>query len=257
MKKLLGVFKYEYRMSIQRRGLWVAVLLFTAFYIFMWTDLSQEIEVDLRSRQALLSEAGQTVFFLNLFFPVVAGIAGADRAVRDRTLGVRELLRATSTSNFKYVLGKYLGVAFSLLTFGLFITLSVSTFLVVFNQWPLIFLPYTIWASLLILAPGLFFITAFSLACPLIMPVRVYQILFTGYWYWGNFLSPQVMFTVSETMLNASGRYALIAIFGMKVATNWQDVHVSTALLNILVLFTFAALALTGMWWILRTSEKG
>lgn len=256
MKKFLGVFRYEYKMSIQRFGVWIVVLLFTAFYIFMGIDASQDIDVDATSQEALFSQAGQTVFSLNLFFPVVAGIVAADRAVRDRTLGVRELLRATGVPNYSYVLGKYLGVSFSLLTLGMAITLPASLFLAIYYQWPLLFVLYALWATLLIVGPALFFVTAFSLVCPLIMPTRLYQILFTGYWYWGNFLSSNVMFTVSGTLLNASGRYALIGIFGMKMADAWPEMTVNTALLNILVLFTCAALALAGMMLVLRASER-
>jgi hypothetical protein len=62
------------------------------------------------------------------------------------------------------------------------------------------------------------------------------------------------MFTVSDTLLNASGRYALIGVFGMEMVG--REVSVRQVELNILVLLTCAALALLGMVWILRISEK-
>ena len=89
------------------------------------------------------------------------------------------------------------------------------------------------------------FVVAFSLACPAIMPLRVYQILFTGYWFWGNFLSPQVFPTISGTLLNASGVYAQQGFFSGTLG-QWRDrlYTASEAWLNILVLGLCAAAVL-------------
>ena len=258
MKKFFGAFCYEYKMSIQRVGLWVITFLFTVFYIFMGIQSTQEIDVEGlgASREDLLSQAGQIVFSLNLFFPVVAGIAAADRAIRDQTLDVRELIRSTGMPNPGYIAGKYLGVTLSLLTLSLAVILPSSLFMAVYYHWPLFFVLYSLWATILIIGPALFFVTAFSLVCPLFMPIRLYQILFTGYWFWGNFLSSNVMFTISETLLNASGRYALVGVFGNKMAGNWPEISVYQVGLNILLLIVCAFFALVGMHWILRFREE-
>lgn len=255
MKKFLGVFYYEYKMSIQRVGLWVITLLFSVFYIFMGIQSTQEMDVEGTSREELLSQAGQIVFSLNLFFPVVAGIAAADRAVRDQTLEIRELIRSADLPNLVYIAGKYLGVTLSLLTLSMAVILPTSLFMAGYYHWPINFVLYSLWATILIIGPALFFVTAFSLVCPLFMPIRLYQILFTGYWFWGNFLSTNVMFTVSETLLNASGRYALVGVFGNKMAGNWSETSIFQVGLNILVLMVCAAFALVGMHWVLRIRE--
>jgi hypothetical protein len=259
MKNFLGVIRYEYKMSTQRPGLWIVVLLFSAFYVYLAIEGANYVDVDAYSisRSALFAQAGQRVFSLNLFFPVIAGIAAADRAVRDRSLGVRELIRVTGVTDLRYALGKYLGVTLSLLTFGMAITLSTGIIQTIYYHWPLVFVVDTFWATLVLMGPALVLVTAFSLVCPLFMPIRLYQILFTGYWYWGNYLSSNVMFTVSDTLLNASGRYALIGVFDMKMAETWAEISVSQVWMNILVLFACAALALIGMLWVLRVSEKG
>jgi ABC-2 type transport system permease protein len=74
-----------------------------------------------------------------------------------------------------------------------------------------------VWISLLaflsIVVPAFAFITIFSLACPLVMPVRVYQVLFTGYWFWGNFLNSQFIPTIADTYLSAAGKYACRGFF--------------------------------------------
>jgi len=90
-------------------------------------------------------------------------------------------------------------------------------------------------------------VVAFSLACPLLMPLRIYQVLFTGYWFWGNLLNPQAFPTISETLLNAVGQYPLQAYFGVVLDSTSKvavPVTPTDALLNLLVLLAciFAAL---------------
>jgi hypothetical protein len=256
MTQFFGVMKYEYRMSIRRRGILVVLLLFTIFYSYLAFNIELDTELDGGNLQVLLSEAGQTIFFMNLFFPVIAGISSADRAVRDNKLGLREILRSTGMDNTTYVLGKYFGVALSMISVELVIGLAMSLLMVVLTGGPLVFIGYSLLAVLVLSAPGLLFITAFSLACPLVMPVRVYQILYTGYWYWGNFLSPTVMPTVSDTLLNASGRYALQAFFGVQVSVNEPLVSIGEAVANILVLLLCAGLVLAAMIAYIGRSER-
>jgi hypothetical protein len=40
-------------------------------------------------------------------------------------------------------------------------------------------------------------------------------VLFTGYWFWGNLLTPKAFPTISDTVLNAVGQYPLQAYFEM------------------------------------------
>jgi hypothetical protein len=256
MKQFFGVLRYEYRMSIKRRSILITAFIFSAYYIFMW--MTNEYHFDLAEgiTNPLFAQAGQNVFGLNLFFPVVVGIAASDRALRDFKLGTRELLRATDLRNSTYVLGKYFGVVLSFVTLEFAIVLLVSTFIVVKLHWSALFILYNLLSVLLISTPGLCFIIAFSLLCPLFMPLRVYQILFTGYWYWGNFISPQVMITLSDTVLNASGEFPMTAFLGVMVSVDSPGVTHAKAIANILTLLLVAALVLTGMVAYINKTEK-
>ena len=189
MKPLLGIAAYEYRMSITRVGLLIVTGVFTLVYMYLGVQYG---EFDHAARTDWWREAGQAAFSLSLFFPVLAGIVTADRAVRDDQLKVRELLRVTRLDDGQYIVGKYSGVSLSILTLQFGVVLLATTTQVVFHRLNPILIPYSLAASAVVHGPTILFITAFSLACPLIIPVRVYQILFTGYWYWGNFLNPEV-----------------------------------------------------------------
>ena len=68
------------------------------------------------------------------------------------------------------------------------------------------------------------------------MPLRVYQVLFTGYWFWGNFLSPSVLPTLSDTYLTPSGKYAMQAFFGRATSINSPTVTTTDAVINLVVL---------------------
>ncbi len=158
--------------------------------------------------------AGRFVIQFNLFLPVVAGILAADRMQRDFHLGVRELQSSTPLNLPAYILGKYFGVLASLFlpVFLWVFILSVMVAAFGLAPWAMIYaLPIV---CLVMTVPAFAFVTAFSLACPLIMPLRVYQILFTGYWFWGNALNPGFIPTLNGTLLTPGGMFAYEGFFG-------------------------------------------
>ncbi len=251
MKKFLGVLKYEYRMSIMRPGVLIVSGLFTVLFLFLVPTASSYSN---GPKINWWEEAGWLAFSLNIIFPVFAGIIASDRGVRDIKLDVRELLRVTELSNTTYILGKYAGVVLSLLTLQFAILFLISLAYIGILKAPWGFLPNVLLASLFVNVPGIMFVTAFSLVCPLFMPVRVYQILYTGYWYWGNYLNPAVIPSISDTVLNAAGKYTLSAVyrapFGGEAAT------IGEAVINVVVLLACAAIALFGMGRILALRES-
>ncbi|MBI9047347.1 MAG: hypothetical protein JEZ06_22860, partial [Anaerolineaceae bacterium] len=177
-------------------------------------------------------------------------------AVRDQKLGVRELLRSSGLHNRVYVLGKFAGVALSMISIELLTILLISTFSIVLYSLPLYYILDSLLAVFTISAPGILFITAFSISVPLFIPIRVYQILFTGYWYWGNYLSPTVLPTVSDTVLNACGKFALQGLYHVQITANDPSITVLQVLMNIGVLLLFAGLALTAMIILIGNREN-
>lgn len=219
MSQFFELVRHEFKMSIRRTGLWIAYGLLMAFYTgsILLPDggpggsVSAQDTIPLAN---LWQYAGMFVFQFNVFLPIVVGILAADRVQRDFRLGVRELQESTPLSLNTYILGKYLGVLASMVlpVFIWIVALGVLLPALGLAPWQLAYaLPV---ASLAILIPAFAFVTAFSLACPLIMPLRVYQILFVGYWFWGNFLSPQAFPTLNGTLLTAGGMLAYEGFFG-------------------------------------------
>ncbi len=214
MSQFLGIVRYEYSMSIRRWGMWLAFgLIFLLYVARTLLDASAQGKLLPIADGQVWEYAGRMAFNLNLFMPVVGGIVAADRIARDVHLGVAELQNSTSLQRWPFVLGKYVGVLLSLLTPQFLIALLLGSIMVLSGMPPVLLL-YTLIAFLAIVVPAYAFITIFSLAFPLILPLRVYQVLFTGYWLWGNYLDPRVFPTISNTLLVACGKYAYEGFFG-------------------------------------------
>jgi ABC-2 type transport system permease protein len=258
VSQFLGVTRHEFRMSMRRPGFWVAYLLLTLFYIVSILLPSANRADDIIRLDQIWPQAGQTVFMLNIFLPLLAGILSADRMQRDFRGGLRELQRSAPLSVPVYVLAKYLGVLVSVLT-PMFLLLAVSGLLVVVQGLaPLAFLWPLLLAFFSIAVPAHAFVVAFSLACPLVMPLRVYQVLFTGYWFWGNLINPKAFPTISDTVLNAVGQYPLQAFFNMSLdSTHPADVGYTPldAVLNLIVLLGCITLVLFALDRYLRWQE--
>jgi ABC-2 type transport system permease protein len=242
----LGVLGYEYRMSTRRWSLWITYGILIALYV-----TSTLMPPDMAARPPLENEvlpyAGSNAFMLNLFMPVIGGILIADRLVRDQKLGMDELLRSTSLRRWVYLTGKYAGALASITTPVLLCSLLMGVSAVMAGA-PLSIIPAQLLSFLGVNLPAYAFITAFSLACPLVMPLRVYQVLFTGYWFWGNYLSPKVMPTFNGTYLVANGEFVLTAFFGGFYGFGGPDTaplpSALSAFINLGALAACAALAL-------------
>jgi hypothetical protein len=165
---------------------------------------------------------------------------------RDVRTGVHELQQSTPLSISIYILAKYFGVLLSVLLPAFIIVLTVGSLVVIRGIASATFLWPLLLAFLTIAVPSHAFVVAFSLACPLVMPLRVYQILFTGYWFWGNLLSPQAFPTISDTVLNAVGQYPLQGFFGMYFDASNMETHFTApeAAINLVVLMACIVSAL-------------
>jgi len=258
MSQFLGFTRHEFTMSIRRPGLWIAYGLLFAFYGIVLLAPAPAGEEEVITLGQIWQYAGRFVLQFNLFFPVVGGILATDRMQRDFRLGVHELQRSAPLARPAYILGKYLGVLASLLFPIFLLTMLIAFGLPASGQAPWAMLYAMPVAFLAMTVPAFAFVTAFSLACPLVMPLRVYQILFTGYWYWGNFLNPTAIPTISETYLEAGGRHVFEGFFGgfpdsMNISTKYTSLD---ATLNLIVLGTCIAAALFALDRYLRWQAR-
>lgn len=212
MKEFIGVFRYEYRMSIRRWSLWLSfglLMLLHMTSVLMPPDLA----VAVPKGNEVFQFAGTMGFMFNIFMPVVGGILAADRLVRDQKIGVDELLRSTALRRITYLAGKYFATVCSITTPVLIINLLMGASRFAMGA-PVTIFPAMLVSFLAVNLPAYLFIVAFALACPLVIPVRVFQVLYTGYWFWGNLLSPTALPTLNGTYLTANGLFMVYGFFG-------------------------------------------
>ncbi len=238
-----GLLGHEFNMSVRRKGLWIAYLMIIVFFGILIRDGGL---ADMYSDGTPWQEAGETVYLFNILAPLIGGILAADRMQRDYQMGVRELQTSTLLSQPTYILAKYAGVLLSVFLPMFVWVLGLSIFAVAMGYIGPGMIGGVLAALAVIAIPSFAFVVAFSLACPLIMPLRLYQILFTGYWFWGNFINDAAFPTISGTLLNASGMYAQQVFFagGMSHVARINPHTPLEAWSNILILGLSAAAAL-------------
>ena len=195
-----GILRHEISMSLRRKGLWIAYGLLFVFHtvlLFSPPPIGEMVKGEVIARREVWQVAGRFLLACNVFFPVVAGILSADRVRRDFRLGLRELQDSTPLSRHVYVLAKYFGSLASSL-FPLFLwVMGIAAFMAIIGRAHGSMLYAVPVAFLAITVPAFAFVVAFSLACPMVMPLSIYQILFTGYWFWANFIPPKLFPTLN------------------------------------------------------------
>lgn len=241
MLGFFGVFRHEFNMSIRRKGLWIAYGLLFTFYctvLFAPMPLGEMSVRGIMSDAEVWQYAGLLMYLFNIFVPVAGGVLAADRLQRDFDGGIHELQESSPLSRMKYILGKYFGVLASTLLPIFLVTTAISIWVVIRSIGPAQMLFTMPIAFLMITVPAFAFVVAFSLALPLIMPLRIYQILFTGYWFWANTFKLEGLPTINGTLLTAAGLHAFHGIFGgiPDVPGQFPQYTSIDAILNLLVL---------------------
>lgn len=252
-----GVLHYEYRMQIRRRSLWIAYAIFMLLLgaIVFGNDSSTMYKVLVHPETVPLSD---TVVYwatmVNYLFPIVVGVMVADRLPRDRRTKVQELLTTTSGALHTRIFGKYLGSTLAALT-PMLVVYSMSIGYILYQTHNMMAIPLAFAAFASVVLPGVLFVSAFSLACPIILWVPLYQFLFVGYWFWGNLFPPnRGIPTLSNTLLLPLGGNAAMGFFGVQ-SSAIDHATVMQGVASIALLLGIAALVLMTLLYILKWEQ--
>ncbi|MEV8632530.1 hypothetical protein AB0395_12810 [Streptosporangium sp. NPDC051023] len=211
---MIATLRHEFGMQIRRPVLWIVYGL--AFTLLVVNPQLGYLLPDVGSfphdTTAALLAMGDII---NAMMPMVYGCLLADRLVRDRRLGVTEVLNTTPAGRTGRLLGKYLGACaatatpIALMYFG-----RVLVYAIIGGRPGALPLSMAVFAATSL--PGLLFTGALALAGPLLMPVQPFRVLFVGYWCWSSLISPDMMPTVAYSILSPGARYARFALFGVR-----------------------------------------
>jgi ABC-2 type transport system permease protein len=224
---LYGVAAYEFRMQLRRRsvllvlsGLGVLTLLVARPDLMDCKRIGVPPNVYTKCTAVSIHDAAVSwAIAVNTVLPIALGILLADRLVREEHLNVADLFSSLPISPSMRLLGKYLGALLAtMLPIALVFVIGLDYIIATWHDTSAV--PLALLAFLTINVPGVLFVAAFSLACPLIMPVPVYQVLYTGYWFWGNLLPTGFgrflgIPTLSGTILTPMGSIRAGYLFGV------------------------------------------
>jgi hypothetical protein len=192
----------------------------------------------------------------NWLAPLGVGIFVADRLSRDRRTRVDEILNTLPSTLRLRVLSKYLGATLATLTPAFLLYLLILG-LAVWQTGNFLLVPLGLFCYVVIVLPGMFFVAAFSVACPAVIWVPLYQFLFFGYWFWGNLLSPSSgLPTLNGTILTPIGSVIGTSFFGL---SSYRGVGGSSSALDgvasIVALLGLAALVLVALYLFLKGKQ--
>ncbi len=243
---LRGIARHEFLMQARRPALWVILLSIGLLTLFSGV-VSMRPSPDntgLTWYSATVAWAALT----NVLLPVGLGILLADRLPRDKRHNVTDLIDGLPAPHSLRILGKYVGAtaATMLPILGVY---ALGLVYIVARWQNLAALPVAALAFAAINVPGILFVAAFSIACPLVMPVPVYQVLYTGYWFWGNLLHSGVFGipSLSGTILTPAGQTRAVHLFRVEVPAGvTPQLWVGAA--SIVALLLCASVALYAAW---------
>jgi ABC-2 type transport system permease protein len=241
-----GTFRYEFRMQVRRRAVWITLLIMSLIYLM---GLRNPWNYD--AGTALDTVIGEWAFVVNAFLPIGFGVLLADRLPRDRRYRVDELLEATAAPQGARLWGKYLGSALAT-ALPIFLVYAAGIGYVVLKWRDMRAIPLGLAAFAAINVPGLLFVAAFSIACPAMLWVPLYQFLFVGYWFWGNLLSPGGGIpTLSGSPLTPIGNWAATGLFNA-LGPFGATISARQAVASIALLLACAAAAIVAAQCYLR-----
>jgi ABC-2 type transport system permease protein len=259
MSQFFGIMRHEFKMAVKRPGMWIAYAVLYVFYsitVFAPSEVGEKLPATITE---MWQFAAMIMFYANMFMVLLGGILAADRLQRDYRLGIRELQLGSPVRQSTYLMAKYFGVLGAVISPMFLFVMAYAGYYVARGVSPLFFAIMPV-VFLVMGGTAFAFVVAFSIACPLFMPVRVYQVLFVGYWFWGNYLSPQVFPTISETLIVPSGKYALYGFFygfpEFFSKFKQPSVAASQAIWNLVILFSIIAAVLIVTNLILRNQTR-
>jgi len=243
--------RYEFTMQWRKRSVWIVTGVLALLVVAISAG---QLSFVFGASDPKVAMARATML-LQVLLPVGYGCLLADRLVRDRRIGVAEVLEATPAGETARLVGKYVGscaaTAFPILVLFLVVAAGYG---VAEGEWAAAGWAFAIFV--VVALPGLAFVGAAALAFPLVMPAPLFRVLFVGYWFWGNAVNPVAMPTTAQTVVAPEGSYGLRQFFGYDEEITRPpgdpfnvlrpEVSAATAVLSIALLAVLTALLLAG-----------
>lgn len=241
--KTRATARYEYLMQVRRPAVWLVVI----GLIALRSSSPWPINIGSVTDHATL--VGDWTYNFTMLGPIGVGAVLADRIGRESRLELSDLLASTPTGIGPRLWGKAVGAGAAAMTPFALCWAALLGYLTAKNGVGVI--PVGIAAFVVIMLPGLIFVSAFSVTVPLLIGAPLYRLGMFGYWVWGNMIGPRYGIpTPAGTPFEAIGEFPAGAWFHSVVwdagergvGTTGADAVISIAFL---LLAALAALATT------------
>lgn len=210
MSGLRGVVVYEARMQLRRPALWLVVVVLLALEVL---SAGEKFPTNLPAGTPPGQVMGDWALTINLLAPVGIGVLLADRLIRDRRLQVEDLLTSLPVTGGTRLWGKYCGTLIASLIPVTLVLLGAAGY-EARTRGSITFLGWALVALVAVIVPGVAFVGAFALIVPAVISAPLFRVLFVGYWFWGNLVNPDLLPTLTGTVLTPIGDYAAAGLFG-------------------------------------------
>jgi hypothetical protein len=204
----------EFRMQLRRPALWIVSTIVCGYasYRLVVPAGGKGAPPAPPDWPAVLRAAAHRGILINMLFPIGYGVLLADRLRRDRRLRADAFLTSLGLSPSVRLWGKLAGAggAATLVCFGY--SMAASGYVAAW-QGPRALLAGLL-AFLAISLPALVFTGAFCVVLGDLIWRPLFLMLFVCYWFWGNLLDPQVLPSLSCTLLSPVGGNVSSGLFG-------------------------------------------
>ncbi|WP_406318780.1 hypothetical protein OHA77_15320 [Streptosporangium sp. NBC_01639] len=210
---MIATLRYEFRMQLRRPVLWIVYGLTFAATVaafgHAYVDLNLGGDEGREPRLAMIVSA----ILIMTLLPIVYGCLLADQLIRDRRLGMADVLDTTPAGRTGRLIGKYLGTCAATAVPLVLAYLGRAVAYAVAEGEP----AALGWAAVILVAdivPGLLFVGALALTGPLLMPPLLFRVLFVVYWFWGALIPATMMPTLSHSILAPRNDYVAYGLLG-------------------------------------------
>jgi hypothetical protein len=218
MTAFAATTRYELLMQLRKPAVWIATLIpFGLFAVLamMNTQGLDRLTSNTNPKTWMVEAMGWFVAPLAMVF----GIVLADRLVRDRKLGVAELLDTTPTGGGSRLTGKYLGSCAATAVPPALVYLLVAATFAVWRDQPAALL----WGGatfVVVVLPLLLLAGSLAFLGPQLMPTPLFRVLIVGVWFYaGATEADSQLPSPAATVLSLTMDYPQKVFFGSTDAT--------------------------------------
>ncbi|WP_326819941.1 ABC transporter permease [Streptosporangium sp. NBC_01756] len=211
---MIATLRYEFRMQLRRPVLWIVYGLVYAATVAAFSHTYVDLNLGHNEGHDPKVAMVDSATLLMSLLPIVYGCLLADRLIRDRRLGMTDVLDTTPAARTGRLIGKYLGTCAATAVPLVIVYLGRAVVYTVTEGAPAA-LGWSVALLVTAVIPGLLSVGAFALAGPLLMPPLLFRVLFVVYWFWGTLIPATMMPTLSRSILSPSSQYVAYGLFDL------------------------------------------